>query len=171
MAAAPETNRFAIWSLVATGVLLFPVAVIFALVAAVQILRSQGRQGGWLFVAISLLISGVVAPGAVYAMMTGRPKAFDQCYHTQEQAVSVMRLISYLEEQHRDEHGRYGTLEEIGFRPKVSTKPYSFRVEVSEKDRFLAVGRGEGAMDGDLLTIDQSKQVQRIHNRCKLQNP
>lgn len=171
MSASPETNRFATWALIATGCLLFPVAIVLAFIGGAQILRSQGKQSGWLFVAMSVLVSGVIAPGAVYALMTGRPKAFDQCYHTQEQAVSVMRLISYLQEKHRDETGRYGSLAEIGFRPKVSTKPYSFRVERSEAHRFLAVGRGEGVMDGDLLTIDETKQVQRVHNRCALTEP
>lgn len=166
MAPPPATNRFAVWALVSSGVLLFPLGFVFGVIALVQIARSQGRQTGVVLAIVALLVSGVVAPGAVLAAMYGRPKAFDLCYHTQENAVGVLRLISHLEEKHKEQHGRYGSLTEIGFKPRVSTKPYLYEVKVHEKDHFLATATGVDQMEGDLLSIDETKQTQRVYNRC-----
>lgn len=166
MSRSPELNRFALWALVSTCVLLFPLGLLFGVVGLVQIARSRGQQSGALFAAIAILISGLVAPGAVWSAMYGKPKAFDQCYYTQENAVGILRLIAHLEGQFHEDQGRYGALEEIGFRPRVSTKPYQYAVDVHERDRFLATARGSDEMAGDLLTVDESRQVQRIQNRC-----
>ena len=163
----PRTiNRFALWSLLATGVLLFPVAAVLSLVGLVQILRSKGQQTGVVFALLAFVVSAVLAPTAVMVALYGRPRAFDQCYYTQENAVGVLRLIAYLEGKFHEEHGRYGSLDEIGFKPHVSTRPYTYALERHDETRFLAVARGTEYLEGDLITVDESKQVQRVQNMC-----
>lgn len=163
----PPTNRAAIWALVATGLLLFPVGAVLAVVALVQILRSRPRQDGLVLALLALITSGLLVPGILVVATLGTPRAMDGCYYTQESAVGILRLIAYLEEKHHDEHGRYGSLEEIGFRPKVSVKPYAYRVERYDEGRYLATARGEGPMEGDLLAIDETRQVRRVMDVCK----
>ena len=164
----PQTiNRFALWSLLATGLLLFPVSLVFAVVGLVQIVRSRGKQSGLVFAALALVVSGLLAPGAVWVALYGKPRAFDACYHTQETAMGVLRLVSYLEERHHERTGRYGSLDDIGFRAKVSTRPYIYAVERHDDKRFLATARGSDFMEGDLLTVDESKQVHRVLSRCQ----
>lgn len=163
----PRTvNRFALWSLFATALLAFPVAAVLAVVGLFQISRSRGRETGALFATLALVVSVVLAPAAVLAALHGRPRAFDQCYYIQEKAVGVLRLISYLEEKHHEETGRYGSLAEIGFKPRVSTRPYTYEVERYDASHFLAVARGAAPLEGDLLTVDESKHVQRVQNVC-----
>lgn len=166
MTDTPPINRFALWSLFATVVLLFPLGVVFAVVGLWQIWRSQKTQAGVLFACVSLLVSGLLIPGAAYMALYGKPKAFDRCYYTQENAVGVLRLILHLEEEFRATHGRYGKIDEIGFKPRVSTRPYRYDVEVAEADHFMAVAHGVEYMEGDLLVVDEKKRVERIQNRC-----
>lgn len=160
------TNRFAIPALIAAVVLCFPVAAVLGALSLIEIRRSRGTQEGALFAGIALLMSLVFAPGVVLTALYGKPRVLDACFHTQENAVGVLRVISYLEQEFKKKHGRYGALNEIGFAPKVDTGPYDYAVEVHEKDHFLATAKGKGPMKGDLLTVDERRQVERAIDRC-----
>ncbi len=162
------TNRFALPALVATILLCFPVGAVLAVVSLVQIRRSRGAEEGTLFAAMALLVSAVLIPAAIISALYGSPRMLDSCFYTQEEAVGVLRVISYLEEGFHEKNGRYGALYEIGFAPKVDTGPYDYAVERYEKDRFLASATGVRHMDGDLITVDESRKVERTRDRCKI---
>ncbi|MFZ9888313.1 MAG: hypothetical protein ACO3JL_12495 [Myxococcota bacterium] len=159
-------NRFAVPSLVAAVLLCVPVAAGLALVSLVEIHRSRGGQSGRLFAAMALLIS-VLVPAVVLSAKYGSPRVLDSCYYTQEEAVGVLRVISFLEEQHKKRHGSYGALEEIGYAPQVDTGPYEYRVERHSKDAFYASATGVKHMQGDLLTVDEHRKVQRTIDLCE----
>lgn len=160
-------NRFAVPALVATVILCFPVGAVLGVISLVQIRRSRGQEEGALFAAISLFVSAVLAPAVVLVAFYGSPRFLDTCFYTQEEAVGVLRVISFLEEGFHERHGRYGALDEIGYAPKVDTGPYDFAVEVHEKDRFLATAKGKAHMQGDLITVDESHQVSRVVDLCQ----
>lgn len=162
------TNRLALPALVATILLCFPVGAVLGVVSLVQIRRSRGAEDGALFAAMAVLVSAVLAPAVVVSALYGTPRMLDSCFYTQEEAVGVLRVISYLEDNFHKEHGRYGALEEIGFAPKVDVGPYLFAVERHEKDRFLASAKGTKHMEGDLLTVSESHQVERTRDRCQI---
>lgn len=160
------TNRFALPALIAAVVLCLPVAAVLGVLSLVEIKRSRGQQEGALFAVIALLLSLVFVPGVVLTALYGNPRYFDTCLYTQEEAVGVLRVISYLEENFKEQHGRYGALDEIGYAPKVDTGPYDYTVDMHQKDRFLASARGIEYMEGDLLTVDESHKVARVRDRC-----
>lgn len=159
-------NRFAVPALVASVVLCFPVAAVLGVLSLIEIRRSRGAQEGLLFASIAVVMSLVFAPGVVLTALYGNPRFADTCFNTQEQAVGVLRMISFLEERYRERNGRYGSLQEIAFKPKVDTGPYDFHVDFFEKDRFLASARGKGHMEGDLLTVDETHKVARASDLC-----
>lgn len=164
-----DTNRFALPSLVATVLLCFPVGAVLAVVSLVQIRRSRGREDGTLFAGMALFVSAVLAPAVVLSAFFGNPRVLDTCFYTQEEAVGVLRVISYLEENHKKEHGRYGALGEIGFAPKIDVGPYEFAVDRYDEDSFLATAKGVRYMDGDLITVTHSRNVERTRDLCQLQ--
>jgi hypothetical protein len=161
-----ELNKFALAAFVCTCVLLFPVAFVLAIIGLVQIRRT--REGGAVL-AIIAIVTALLMPAVVIAAVYGNPKKFDACYQTQQlDGVPVMRLIRFLEDRHHAEHGRYGSLEEIGFEPKVPLKNYDFSVDSYDETTFQAFARGKRGMDGDLMRVDESMQVTHIRDLCKL---
>lgn len=161
------TNRFALPALIASVLLCFPLGAVLGVIALVQIRRSRGREEGALFAGLSVLVSAVLAPAVVLSAFYGSPRFLDTCFYTQEEAVGVLRVISYLEEGFKDRHGRYGALDEIGYAPKVDTGPYDFAVEMHGADRFLATAKGKAHMEGDLITVDETLKVSRVRDRCQ----
>jgi hypothetical protein len=164
-----ELNKLALWSLFATCVLLFPVGLVLGALALVRI-KKTGEGGAPL--AIIAIVAGLLAPAVVLAAVYGRPMKFDACYQTQQlDGVPVLRLIRFLEEKYKEEHGRYGSLEEIGFEPQVPLKNYEFSVDHYDETSFRAVARGKRAMDGDLMLVDEGQQVHHTRDLCKLERP
>lgn len=165
--ASRELNKLALYSLFATCVLLFPVGLVLGAVALVQI-KKTGQGGAPL--AIIAIVAGLLAPAVVLSALYGNPKRFDACYTTQQlDGVPVLRLIRFLEEKHKEQHGRYGTLDEIGFQPQVALKNYEFSVDHHDETTFRAVARGKNGMDGDLMIVDENQHVQHTRDLCKLE--
>lgn len=169
-----KLNRFSVPALVATILLCFPVGAVLAVVSLVQIRRSRRpgspgpQEDGVLFALMALFVSSVLAPAVVVSALYGNPRMLDSCYYTQEEALGVLRVISYLEENHKKATGSYGPLHEIGFAPKIDTGPYDFAVQRYDEGRFLATATGNQHMDGDLLTVTESRNVERTRDICQL---
>jgi hypothetical protein len=173
----PELNRFALWALFTLALpLLFPLTILFAVIGLVQIKRSGGREGGVLFAAISLLVAAVLVPGVFVAFVWGNPKGLDVCFHTQQKAVGMLRVIDFVQGRYHKEHQRYASMEELreyGFQPKVQSElgPYDYAVDRWDSEHYEAFARGKDHMSGDLLAVDDKHKVRRVRDLCVLARP
>lgn len=163
-----DLHRLVVPSLFASVLLCFPVGAVLALLALVGIKRSKGAKGGVVLAGVAFFLSGVLVPAVLLSSFYGSPRVLDSCYYTQEEAVGILRVISYSQENFREREGRYGSLDEIGWSPQVKLGPYDFTLERFGKDTFLASGKGKDHMDGDLLTVDESRKVARARDICVL---
>ena len=163
---AREMHRFVVPSLFASVLLCSPVGAVLAVLALVGIVRSKGHKTGAFLASVAFFLSAILVPAVLVSALYGNPKILDACYYTQEEAVGLLRIISYSQENFHKVEGRYGSLEEIGWEPKVRLGPYDYMVERFDKDQFLAVARGKEIMDGDVLIIDESRRVVRALDIC-----
>ncbi|WNG36847.1 CHAT domain-containing protein [Archangium violaceum] len=73
-----------------------------------------------------------------------------------------VRQLSFLEE-----HGRLGSLEEIGFEPAPSPKRlYTFTLERVDERHFVAVARGRDRMEGDVWRLENASYPDNTTNLC-----
>jgi hypothetical protein len=162
----PELNKLAKWSLICTAFLLFPIGLILGVAALVQIRKT--REDG-VPLALIAIVAGLLAPAAVGVAVLGDAKRWDPCSVTREmEGLPLLRLARMLEEKHHETHGRYGTLDEIGFEPKVPLDNYELRVEHHSEDRYRVLLVGKGPQDGDLLAVDESKKVKYVRDLCRM---
>lgn len=159
-----KVNNAAVAALVTGALLLAPVALILALIAIYQI-RTRGESG--LVLALMALVISIFVPVAAYSFVYGRTPGLDACVHVQDKAVGALRMIAHLEEQFHEKEGRYGSLKEISWGPKIDLKPYSYKIAYAKDDTFLAVAEGFGPVDGDEMVIDQTRVVRRIRDVCR----
>jgi hypothetical protein len=161
-----ELNRFAKWALLATCFLLFPIGLVLGVVALWQI-RKTREEGAPL--ALVSVIAGLLAPAVVVAALYGDAKRWDPCFVTRQMdGLPILRLARMLENDHHIAHGRYGTLDEIGFAPKVELENYVLRVEHYDEDSFRILLIGIGPQDGDLLALDESQTITYLRDLCTL---
>jgi len=164
-----ELNKFAFWSLLCTCVLLFPVGLVLGVLGLWQIRKT--REGG-APMAIIAIVAGLLAPAVIVSALYGNPENFDVCFQTQQfDGLPVMRLIRYLEEGYHEEHGRYGSLDEVGFQPQIELRNYKFVMEHYDATSFRVYAHGKNNMDGDLLYVDESSKVTHVRDLCKLGRP
>jgi hypothetical protein len=164
MSERPEVNKLALAALVCAVLLLAPVSMVLGVVSLVQIWRR--KESGVLFALMAIVIS-LFVPGAAYSFLSGHGRGMDACIHNQEKAVGALRMVHHLQERHHERVGRYGTLKEIQWKPRVDLRPYRYELVYARQDEFLAIARGEGIMDGDELIIDQGRIVKRVVDKCQ----
>ena len=167
MADDSALNKNTIRALFCTIFLLFPVAAVFAIVAALQSFKKQNFAGVALGIVL-FLVNGLFVPGAAYMVIYGRPPGLDACLKNQDSVVGPLRMIHYLQEEYHQKNGRYGSLEEISWGPRVNLKPYKYSIVYAKEDTFKAVAIGGGIMDGDEHSIDEQRIVKKVRDRCAL---
>ena len=149
-----------------TCFLLFPLGLVFGVWSLVQIRRTR-EQGVPL--ALIAIVAGLLAPTTVLVALYGDAEKWNPCVVTRElDGLPLLRLARWLEEMHHDEHGRYGTLDEIGFAPKIPLRNYELRVEVAEEDRYRVLLVGKGPQEGDLLVVDENTKIRYLRDLCQL---
>ncbi len=161
------TNPLALWALFTGVMLLAPVAVILAVIALWQIKNRPEKGDGAPFAIMALILGGVLLPGGAWFVLQGSLPAMDGCQALQREGAAELRLIAFLQQRYRDDHGRYGaSFAEIGFKDPTHDSPYVRRIVSADDQGFVAEAVGEGPMARDHMEIGPAGEVVHIHNVC-----
>lgn len=79
-----------------------------------------------------------------------------QCRARQTEAQRALKALHRAEEEFREEHERYGTLAEVGFR--LEGARYEVDFESLNDLGYVARARGRGEMDGDLWRVSHGHE-------------
>ena len=136
-----------------------PVAIVLAIWSIFEMRRD--RSEGLLFAGGALLLAGVLLPGAAYFMLSGNPRIGDPCRALQDQARGGLRVVHYLQEKYHEDHGTYGSFEDIGFSSAYGDEPYLIELISHSSDEYLARATGNGRLvAGDTLEVRKDGRVQ-----------
>jgi hypothetical protein len=161
-----KLSPWAIASIVALP-LCFPLAIVFAVVALREIKRSNGALRGRRMARAALALGAVVLPvGALLAAIALPGFVKFPCRSMQSEARGNLKALYVLQEDHRLEHGRYGSLEEVGFAPISRKIRYQYVVLRYDDKAFVAEARGAGEVQGDLWRIDERGAPALLANAC-----
>ena len=163
----PPFNRLAIGSLLAGACLCAPVGAVLGLVALRQIRQSSGKQQGKGLAIFGVVLNMLVLPLGGVLLLTADPAVFNSCRVLQHQAEGTLRAMRFLEEDYKEEHGRYGSAEEIGFNSMYGERPYRYEIVEHSADTYRARATGVDEMTGDILELEAGGKVTKVTDICR----
>ncbi len=89
-----------------------------------------------------------------------------ECRSKQSEAKGNLKALFVVEWNYFEAHGRYGTIEEVGFKPKGKKLRYQYVLVEATDTRLLAEARGIDEMDGDVWTMDEVGNLVAKNSVC-----
>lgn len=165
----PKTSALAIVGLVvALGCA--PIGMLLCFLALLRINKSQGQLGGQAVAIVGLALGvffGISQVGCVAAVAIPNFVKFS-CRAKQSEAKVNLKALYLAEESFRSEHGRYGSLEEIGFSPQGEPLRYEYELVGAPGETFEARATAvRDLIEGDVWSVDQSGSPTVVTDRCR----
>lgn len=164
----PRTSRLAIASVICT-VVCMPVGLVLAVVALIQISKAgKHNLGGQTLalVALGLSLTCIPVTGVLSAIAIPNFVRY-QCRAMQSEAKVTLKSAYVAEQMFHGEKDRFGTFEEVDFRP-IGASRYELEVVEagSERLRLRAVSTGE-RMRRDVWEIDEHGTITNVEDGCR----